>query len=57
MPTVARFQGIAIRMYGRDHPLPHFEAVYAGCEANASIETGAVIKGRLRTAAARVIKE
>ena len=40
MPTIAWFYGIAIRMYVRDHPPPHFEAVYAEFEANVSIASG-----------------
>ena len=57
MPTIAWFYGIAIRMYFRDHPPPHFEAVYGEHEANISIETGEVIVGRLPRAAARLVKE
>ena len=57
MPTIAWFYGIAIRMYFRDHPPPHFEAVYGEHEANVSIETGEVIEGRLPRAAARLVKE
>jgi hypothetical protein len=45
MPTIAWFYGIAIRMYVRDHPPPHFQAVYAEYEANVLIETGEVIDG------------
>jgi len=33
MPTIAWFYGIAIRMYVRDHPPPHFHAVYGEHEA------------------------
>jgi hypothetical protein len=29
MPTIAWFYGIAIRMYVKEHPPPHFQAVYA----------------------------
>src|SRR5258708_33202834 len=38
MPTIAYFYGIAIRMYFREHPPPHFFATYSGHEANVSIE-------------------
>ena len=37
MPTIAWFYGIAIRMYFKDHPPPHFEAVYGEFEANVAI--------------------
>lgn len=40
MPTVARFFGIVIRMYVKDHPPPHFHAIYGGREAYVSIDTG-----------------
>jgi hypothetical protein len=42
MPTISWFYGIAIRMYFRDHPPPHFEAVYGEHEANVDIATGEV---------------
>ena len=57
MPTIAWFYGIAIRMYVRDHPPPHFEAIYGEHEANVSIETGEVIEGKLPRAAARLVRE
>lgn len=57
MPTIAWFYGIAIRMYVRDHPPPHFQAVYAEYKASVSIEMGEVIEGRLPKAAARLVKE
>lgn len=47
MPTIAYFYGIAVRMFFRDHPPPHFFAVYSGHEANVSIETGEVIERAL----------
>jgi hypothetical protein len=56
VPTISWFYGIAIRMYFRDHPPPHFEAVYGEHEANISIETGEVIDGRLPPTAARLVK-
>ena len=57
MPTISWFYGIAIRMYVRDHPPPHFHAVYAEHEANVSIDTGVVIEGSLPKAAANLVKE
>ena len=47
MPTISSFYGIFIRMYLRDHPPPHFHAVYQGHEAFVAIESGEVIDGRL----------
>lgn len=57
MPTIAYFYGIAIRMFFRDHPPPHFLAVYGGYEANVLIETGEVINGRLPPQAARLVQQ
>ena len=33
MPTIHMVDSIKIDVYGRDHPPPHFHAVYAGQEA------------------------
>ena len=57
MPTVAWFYGIAVRMYFKDHPPPHFEAVYGEYQANIAIATGEVIDGRLPPAAAGLVKQ
>ena len=57
MPTIAWFYGIAVRMYVRDHPPPHFHAVYGEYEANVSIETGDVTDGALPKAATRLVRE
>jgi hypothetical protein len=57
MPTIAWFYGIAIRMYFRDHPPPHFHAIYGEHEAFVAIETGEVIEGALPKAAGRLVKE
>ena len=57
MPTIAWFYGIAIRMYVRDHPPPHFHAIYGEHEANVSIETGEVIEGALPRVAARLVRD
>jgi hypothetical protein len=57
VPTIAWFYGIAIRMYLRDHPPPHFHAVYGEHEAFVAIETGEVLEGELPSAAARLVKE
>ncbi|KKB12996.1 hypothetical protein VE25_04335 [Devosia geojensis] len=57
MPTISWFYGIAIRMYVRDHPPPHFHAIYGEYEANVSIETGEVIEGSLPKRASRLVQE
>ena len=55
MPTIAWFYGIAIRMYFRDHPPPHFHAIYGEHEAIVSIETGTVVNGSLPKTAADLV--
>jgi Domain of unknown function (DUF4160) len=57
MPTIAWFYGIAIRMYVRDHPPPHFHAIYGEHEAFIAIETGEVIEGGLPKTAGRLVKD
>ncbi len=57
MPTVSWFYGIAVRMHVKDHPPPHFHAIYGGYEAFVSLETGEVIEGALPKAAARLVRE
>ena len=42
MPELSRFLGIIIAMYYRDHPPPHFHAIYGEHEATIGIETGLV---------------
>ena len=48
MPELSRFYGIVIKMYFDDHDPSHFHVEYAEDEAVISIETLAVIAGRLR---------
>jgi hypothetical protein len=57
MPTIAWFYGIAIRMYVKDHPPPHFHAIYGEREAFVAIETGEIIEGALPRTAARLVKQ
>ena len=45
MPEVSRFYGIIIRFYFRDHPPPHFHAIYAEHDALVEIETGKIYQG------------
>ena len=47
MPVVARFYGIAIRMYFREHGIPHFHAVYGDHNAVFAIESLARLEGEL----------
>jgi len=57
MPTISAFYGIFIRVYLRDHPPPHFHAVYQEHEAFVAVESGDIIEGRLPPVAARLVRE
>lgn len=57
MPTISWFYGIAIRMFIKDHPPPHFHATYGEYEAIVAIEDGEIIGGRLPRAAARLVRD
>ena len=47
MPRISYFYGIAIYMYYREHQPPHFHVIYGEAEALISIESLAVLEGRL----------
>jgi len=47
MPTIARFYGIEIRMYYKDHAPPHFHAIYGEYEAQVQISAVALLDGEL----------
>jgi hypothetical protein len=57
MPELCRFYGIVIQMYYRDHPPPHFHAVYGGQKATIDIETLAFIDGGLPARARGLVVE
>ena len=57
MPEISRFYGIVIKMYFGDHAPPHFHAEYAEDSAVISIETLAVIGGRLPPRALGLVAE
>jgi hypothetical protein len=57
LPTISFFYGIYIRMYVREHPPPHFHAIYGDDVAFVSIATGEVIEGHLPRNAARLVRE
>ena len=57
MPELCRFYGIVIQMYCRDHPPPHFHALYAGQRATIDIETLALIEGALPARARGLVIE
>jgi hypothetical protein len=47
MPTVAVLEGIKIQFYPREHPPPHFHAVFAEHRAQIEIDSLGVIRGKL----------
>lgn len=42
MPELARFLGIVIGMFYREHGVPHFHAVYGEQEISVEVETGRI---------------
>jgi hypothetical protein len=56
MPEISRFFGIVIAIFYRDHPPPHFHAIYGGYEMTVDIETG-VIHGDFPKRAVRLVFE
>lgn len=57
MPEIARFYGIIIRMYYRDHHPPHFHASYGEYIAEFSLQTMEVIDGKLPSRAMVLVLE
>jgi len=56
MPIVSTFFGIVIRMFYREHGIPHFHAEYQGQQATFTFE-GRLLAGGLRSRnASRLIK-
>jgi hypothetical protein len=44
MPEISRFLGIVIGIFAREHPPPHFHAVYGEFHITVDIDTG-IIRG------------
>jgi hypothetical protein len=57
MPEVSRFYGIIVRLYFREHPPPHFHALYGEHEAQIEITTGRVLEGDLPNTALRLLEQ
>jgi len=57
MPVIARFYGILIKMYFREHGVPHFHAIYAEYNGVFDIETLEMIEGDLPRRAERLVRE
>ncbi len=57
MPEISRFYGIVIKMFHNDHQPPHFHAEYGGGQMVVTIETLAVIAGKLPPRATGLVME
>ena len=57
MPTVARFDGIKIQFFAREHPPPHFHAAFAEYRAQIDVATLTVIRGSLPPAKLQAVVE
>ena len=57
MPIIARFYGILIKMYFREHGVPHFHALYGEYNGVFEIEKLEMIEGDLPKRAQKMIKE
>jgi hypothetical protein len=55
MPTISRFQGIAITMYFDDHGHPHFHARHADGEAKIRFDEVDVIESTLPVRLLRLV--
>ena len=57
MPVIARFYGILIKMYFKEHGVPHFHALYGEYNAVFKIDTLEMIEGDLPHRAQKRIRE
>lgn len=56
MPELCRFLGIVIGIFPRDHPPPHFHAVYGEYQITVDIQSG-VVHGTFPKRAMRLVLE
>lgn len=56
MPEICRFLGIVIGIFPRDHPPPHFHAVYGEYQITVEIQSG-LVRGDFPKRALRLILE
>jgi hypothetical protein len=57
MPIIARFYGILIKMYFREHGLPHFHALYGEFNGVFDIDKLEMIEGDMPKRAQKMITE
>jgi hypothetical protein len=57
MPVIARFYGILIKMYFREHGIPHFHAIYGEFNGVFEVENLEMIEGDLPGRAQKLVLE
>ena len=57
MPVIARFYGILIKMYFREHGVAHFHAIYGEFNGVFDANTLEMIEGDLPTRAKRLVRD
>jgi hypothetical protein len=57
MPTISVFYGIVIQMFWREHPPPHFHALYGEYEATIDLRDLRVLRGSLPRRAMALVLE
>lgn len=57
MPVIARFYGILIKIYFKEHGTPHFHALYAEYNGVFEIDSLEMIEGDLPNRAQKLVKE
>lgn len=57
MPVIARFYGILVKMYFREHGVAHFHAIYGEYNGVFAIETLEMIEGDLPRRAQKLVRE
>ena len=57
MPVIARFYGILIKMYFREHGIPHFHAIYGEYNGVFDLDTLEMMEGDLPIRAKRLVIE
>lgn len=57
MPVIARFYGILVKMYFKEHGVPHFHAIYGEYNGVFNIDTLEMIEGDMPARAVRMVKD
>ena len=57
MPIIARFYGILIKMYFKEHGVPHFHAIYGEYNGVFNLKTLEMIEGDMPSRAMKMVKD